>query len=361
MFLAIKDLKYNKARYSLIVSMLILLTFMVLFLSGLANGLSLATSASIKNARANHYIISDDADSIITRSTVTKEQFQEVKGMTSSEVTPINLMRMSMYEKDKQEKLDVTYLAVDAESFMMPPIIDGSELSGDENSILLNRSFLEEEISIGDTVVDSASGIEMKVTGFVKDQMYGHSAVGIISLNTLKDIRTKINKNDEVKYNAIAIKGQDVDNIELTNAEVISKDDVINNIPGHSQEQMSINMILWVLVIVSAAILGVFFYIITTQKLTEFGVMKALGMEMKTLSATIITQVLILAGGSMLVGNVLTFAISSILPSSMPFSLQWGPAGIISLAFVIISIVVSLVSLRKVAKIDPLMAIGGHE
>lgn len=361
MFLAMKDLKYNKSRYSLVVSMLILLTFMVLFLSGLANGLSLATSASIKNAEATHYIVSDDADSIITRSTLPEKQLEEVSGMTNSEVTPINLMRMSMYKKYTQKKIDVTYLAVDKDSFMMPEILDGSEISDEENTILLNKSFLEEEISIGDTIVDSTSGIEMKVSGFVKNEMYGHSSVGSISLNTYKDIRTQINKNYETVYNAIAIKGEDIDNIDVENTEVLSKDIIIKNIPGHAQEQMSINMILWVLVVISAVILGVFFYIITTQKLTEFGVMKALGIEMKTLAAMIISQVLILAGGSMIVGNILTFAISSFLPSSMPFSLQVDSAIIISIAFLIISILVSLVSLRKVAKVDPLMTIGGHE
>ncbi|WP_455718616.1 FtsX-like permease family protein [Anaerosporobacter sp.] len=361
MFLAIKDLKYNKSRYALIVSMLILLTFMVLFLSGLANGLSLATSATIKNAQADYYIVSDDADSLITRSTLTEEQYQEVKDMTSSEVTPINLMRMNMNKKDTQKKLDVTYLAVDKDSFMMPTIMDGSEISDEENTVLLNKSFLDEDISIGDTVIDSTSGIEMKVTGFVKDEMYGHSAVGIISSNTLNNIRSKINKNNETTYNAIAIKGKDIENIELANSVVLSKDAIIEKIPGHAEEQMTINMILWVLVITSAAILGVFFYIITIQKLMEFGVMKALGLGMKTLSTMIITQVLILAGGSMIVGNILTFAMSSVLPNSMPFSLLISNAVIISIVFVIISILVRLISLRKVAKIDPLMTIGGQE
>ncbi|MBU3107527.1 ABC transporter permease [Clostridium gasigenes] len=361
MFLAMKDLKYNKSKYSLVVSMLILLTFMVLFLSGLANGLSLATSASIKNAEANHYIISDDADSIITRSTLTEKQFKEVNDMTSSEVTPINLMRMNMYKKDSQKKLDVTYLAVDKESFMMPSIIDGGEISDEQNTILLNNSFLEEEISIGDTIIDSGSGIEMKVTGFVKDEMFGHSSVGIMSLNTFKNIRTQTNKNYEIVYNAIAIKGEDIANIEIANTQVLSKDTIIKNIPGYAEEQMSINMILWVLLVVSAVILGVFFYIITTQKLTEFGVMKALGMEMKTLAVMIISQVFILAGGSMLLGNILTFTMSAFLPSSMPFSLQVESAVIISIAFLIISILVSLVSLRTVGKVDPLMTIGGHE
>lgn len=361
MFLAMKDLKYNKARYSLIISMLILLTFMVLFLSGLANGLSLATSATIKNAQADYYVLSDDVDSVITRSKVTEDQFKKALDMTSGEVTPINLMRMNIQKKDNDKKIDITYMAIDKNSFMMPEIFDGNEISDSENTILLNNSFLDEGISIGDKIIDSASGIEMKVVGFVKDQMFGHSAVGVISINTFENIRTEIDKNYKTSYNALAIKGDDIENINIENLQLISKDEVIKNIPGYSQEQMSVNMILWVLLIVSAFILGVFFYIITIQKLMEFGVMKALGMRMKELSSMVISQVLILSGGSMIVGNILAFAISKLLPNSMPFSLQGNSALIISIIFIVISILVSLVSLIKISKVDPLMTIGGRE
>lgn len=361
MFLAVKDLKYNKTRYSLIIAMLILLTFMVLFLSGLANGLSLATSATIKNAQADYYVLSDDVDSILTRSKVTEEQLKEVTNETSSEITPINLMRMNIEKKDNDKKIDITYMAVDKSNFMMPKVLDGDNVLDYKNTILLNNSFLDEGISIGDTIVDSTSGIEMKVVGFVKDEMFAHSAVGVISGETFESIRTEIDKNYKTSYNAIAIKGDDISNINVEGLEVISKGDIIKNIPGYSQEQMSINMILWVLLIVSAFILGVFFYIITIQKLMEFGVMKALGMEMRDLASMVISQVLILSGGSMIIGNILAFGISKLLPNSMPFSLQGNSALIISITFIVISILVSLVSLIKIAKVDPLMTIGGRE
>lgn len=361
MFLAIKDLKYNKTRYSLIISMLILLIFMVLFLSGLANGLSLATTSTIKNAQADYYVLSNDVDSVITRSKVTEEQLKEVENKTSSEVEPINLMRMSIQKKDNYNKIDIMYMAIDKSSFMMPEVLEGDNILDDENTILLNNSFLDEGISIGDTVVDSTSGIEMKVVGFVKDEMLAHSSIGVISTKTFETIRTEIDKNYKISYNAIAIKGEDIDNIKIEGLEVIDKDNIIKNIPGYSQEQMSINMILWVLLVISAFILGIFFYIITIQKLMEFGVMKALGMEMKDLALMVISQVLILSGGSMIIGNCLAFTISKLLPNSMPFSLQVNSALIISITFILISILVSLVSLIKIAKVDPLMTIGGRE
>ena len=99
----------------------------------------------------------------------------------------------------------------------------------------------------------------------------------------------------------------------------------------------------------------------SVQKLQQCGVLKALGAEMKMLSGRIIFQVLLLAGGSMIVGNILTFAMAGMLPNSMPFSLKGPSAIMISLAFVVISVFCSLISLLKVAKVDPLITIGGNE
>ena len=361
MFLGMKELRYNKSRYVLIVSILILLVFMVLFLSGLANGLSRATSAIIEDSKSEFYVLSGDADEIITRSTLTEEQLQELQAMTTDTITAIDLQRMSMERVDDDTKLDITYMAVDPDEFMMPKVMEGTTLTETGYTIVLDDSFMDDGIAIGDVVIDSSTALEMTVVGFAKDILYGHTSLGIISTDTYTDIRTLITPSYEKVYHAFAIKGEDIENIQLEGTEVLSKKAVISSIPGYAQEQTTINMILWVLVFVSAAILGVFFYVITIQKLHQFGVLKALGADMNMLSEMIIFQVLLLAGGSMIVGNILTFAMASMLPNSMPFSLNVSSAITISLVFIVISILCSLISLLKVAKVDPLITIGGVE
>lgn len=363
MFLGLKELRYNKSKYALIVGILILLVFMVLFLSGLANGLAMATSGAIEDAKAEYYVLSEDADDIITRSTLSDKQLQGVLAMTTDTVTAIDLQRMSIELEGDETKRDMTYMAVDPDSFMMPKVIEGNTLVRNDSgySIVLDDSFKDDGVAIGDAVFDSTTGTKMKVVGFAKDILYGHTSVGIISTETYTEIRTLITPSYEKVYHAFAIKGEDIENIRLEGVEVLSKASVISNIPGYAQEQTTITMILWVLVIVSAAILGVFFYVITIQKLQQFGVLKALGAEMKMLSGMIIFQVLLLAGGSMIIGNILTFAMAGMLPSSMPFSLKSSSAIMISLAFVVISVLCSLISLLKVAKVDPLITIGGNE
>lgn len=120
-------------------------------------------------------------------------------------------------------------------------------------------------------------------------------------------------------------------------------------------------MILWVLVVISAAVLGVFFYVITIQKQKQFGVLKAIGMKMLELTRYIMSQVFILSILGVIIGNLIAIGMASMLPSSMPFALQIPMVIIISIVFVMISLFTSLVSIRKVAKVDPIVIIGGNE
>ena len=361
MKLAWKELKHSKIKYLLIESILVLMIFMVIFLSGLANGLARAVSASIENADAEYFVVSTDAENIITISGMPVEVLDQVASQTTDKVTTLDIQRTNINTIGSDTKLDITYFAIDSESFLAPPIKEGEELKSAENTILLDHSFLEEGIAIGDVIEDSASGLQLTVAGFTEDEMYGHSPVGFITTDTYTAINQEINPAYEVKYHAIAVQGSDVTNINLEGFDVVDKATIVDHLPGYSAEQVTINMILWVLVVISAAILGVFFYVITIQKQKQFGVLKAIGMGMMELSGIITSQVLILSLVGVFFGNLLAFGMASMLPSSMPFYLKVPIVIVISVVFVIISLFTSLVSTLKVAKVDPIVIIGGNE
>jgi len=363
MKLAWKELKHSKTKYLLIESIIILMIFMVIFLSGLANGLARAVSASIENTDAEYFVISEDAESIITISSLPKEVLEQVSSMTTDKVTSLDIQRTSLNTNGDDTKIDVTYFAIDPSGFLSPNITEGKTISdtGSQHAIVLDASFQDENIAVGDVVEDSTSGILMKVVGFTEDQMYGHSPVGFISTDTYTVINTEINPSYPGNYRAIAIQGSDIENIDIEGLSVTDKATIVDNLPGYLAEQLTINMILWVLVIVSAAILGVFFYVITIQKLKQFGILKAIGMGMVELSVMITGQVLILASFGVIVGNILAFGMASMLPNSMPFHLEIPIVIVISFTFIMITLATSLLSIRKVAKVDPIAIIGGNE
>lgn len=125
--------------------------------------------------------------------------------------------------------------------------------------------------------------------------------------------------------------------------------------------QYFITMVVWVLIIVSAVIIGIFNYILTLQKRRQYGVMKAIGMSSGELAGIIICEVLIISVFAAVISLVLTFAMAAAMPQTMPFYLEVSDAVTVTAAFVIISVLSSLLSVISISRIDPVTAIGGEE
>ena len=374
MFLALKELKHNKARFSLIIGILTLIIFLVLFLAGFAKGLSAATVSTVENSKANYYILSDSADKLISRSSFTDDDVTNLNNSNelielNENATPINLFTSNFTMESLDKKTNIVYLAIDPSAFLMPEVIDGNTLNNNKE-IVLNNSFKEDGIEIGDIIKDSASDLELKVVGFTKNQMYGHMSVGVISLDTYKEIMTSATGKEYNNFQALAInmdkstENQDsltsFVNDNLDKKVLLSKADVIKNVPGYSAEQGTIVMMLVFLLIISSFIVGVFFYITTMQKLPELGVLKALGSKMSTLASSLTSQVFMLSVISMVIGNILTFSLASMLPASMPFVLSSRDATLVSMLFIVIALLSSLFSIKKIRKVDAISAIGGN-
>lgn len=350
MKLAWKEIRYNLKKYLLIELLLILMIFMVLFLSGLANGLGRAVSASIDKMDMNYVLLSEGSDSLLSLSSLSDSVVADLK---DDSATGFALQRGNITTAGKDEKLDITYLAIDPVSYLNPE----KKLTKEDATIVLDHSFLDKGIAVGDIVTDNKTGSNLKVIAFTSDAMYGHVAAGYISSDTLKAMTGA----KAVSYNAIAVQSKNQPKTTPDGTEWITKSDLIEHIPGYSAEQMTIRMILWVLLIVSAAILGVFFYILTIQKKKQFGVMKAIGLHMSEINGMLLSQILILAVSGTLIGNLLCFAMSEALPSAMPFYLKGMDILMVSAVFIVIAVIFGMLSMRQIAKIDPLTIIGGSE
>ena len=363
MKLAWKELVYGKKKYILIELLIVLLMFMVLFLSGLAEGLGRAVISGIDNMDADYFLLNDSAEDLITVSNLDTSVYEQLESQTDAELAVLDIQRMYLSKQGDEEKLNITYFAIEAGSFLEPVAAEGGQLADSqaENPILLDDDFALEGIKVGDIVIDSSTGLEFTVTGFAKEQMYGHTSVGFITTDTYTEMRTLLNPMYEKEYHAIALRGGNVENINLDGTECIAKADIIENIPSYKAEHLTITMIVWVLVVVSVTIIGVFYYILTLQKRRQFGIMKAIGMGMGRLAGVVASQVCIIAVCGAVVANLLTFAMAAALPETMPFYLKGGSACLVTIAFILISIVSSLISILNISRVDPMKVIGGAD
>ena len=264
-------------------------------------------------------------------------------------------------KEDEEGSQDVTFFAMDTYKNLTIKTEDGyaaADLS--ENEVILDESYKAKGIHVGDTIKDKSSEVMLKVVAFAKDAKYGHSSVAFISSKTLEEMRQKKNPNYTWQPQAI-ITRQAVTADDLSEQLMVSnKQQIINKIPGYTATNMILKTMTWVLLIASAAILGVFFYILALQKLKQFGVLKAIGMSMGQITRIQLSQVGILSVIGIGIGLGLALALTPFLPVSMPFYMRAEDNAVISASFIVISIICGALSLLKIKKVDPIEVIGGN-
>ena len=141
MQLAWKEMRHNWKKYLLVEVIVILMMFMVIFLSGLVKGLGRAVSSSVDNMPADRFILSDDSEKILTVSNLTPDEYTAVQNKYKDKATPIDVQRTYLQKGNKGDKQDVTYFAIDPDGFLSPKVTQGKKLTTEKNTIVLDDDF----------------------------------------------------------------------------------------------------------------------------------------------------------------------------------------------------------------------------
>lgn len=112
---------------------------------------------------------------------------------------------------------------------------------------------------------------------------------------------------------------------------------------------------------ISAFVITVFSYVMTLQKSNQFGIMKAIGASDQFLGGAVVSQVSLLVVVSIGVGILLTYGTAMILPEGMPFTLDPNLGITYAVVLLVVFVLSSFLSVRKITKIDPLQATGRVE
>lgn len=372
MFLAIKELKHSKVRFLLIGVITVLIAWLVFILSGLGNGLTTLSAAAIKNIDANYVVFEEGSRASMSRSVISESLVDELKQQPNVEdAAPLGATSTTVIKESgsNNEKVDVSILGVVPGSFIEPEVIEGEPLQeGKPLEVIANDTLKKKGFKIGDTLKIEGSLEKMKIVGFVTNETYNHLPAIFTTLDKWQAIQFAApgsNKGVEEPVNAIMMQGENIDadqlNKQFDHVEVVTKAQAIQGMPGFKEENGTIMMMLAFLLVISAFVLGVFFYVLTLQKQNQFGILKAIGASNSFLAKAIVSQVFVLSLISVIIGIVLTYLTALILPEDMPFSLDPKLVLLYSILLILISTLGSIASVRRITKIDPLLAIGRVE
>ena len=137
-------------------------------------------------------------------------------------------------------------------------------------------------------------------------------------------------------------------------------DAAIEEIPGVTEQRTTFNQILGVTFVIAVVVVALFFALITVERTSLYGVLKAIGARSSTLFGGLVTQALVVTGVASAIGVTLGLVLDVTIPAgALPFDLT--PARILlSISLLIVAAVVGCAfSLRRVLRVDPAAAIGG--
>ena len=359
MFLAIKEIRYAKLRYGLVIGIMLLVSYVVFLLSGLASGLAQEFMQAVGDWQADTVILAKDANKSLNASQLTLQDFDDIS--TTSKKAPISVYNGAA--KLGEKNTDITLFGTDADAFMLPKVIKGSNKLT-KNDVIISKNLSDEGYQIGDNISIGKYGEKLTIVGIFKESYYTVTPVIYSDTETFVNVKYNgqiIKDKSQTPINGILVKkGQPNYNaVQKESLDSLSLIDFIEAIPGFSAQNLTLNGMIYFLFIVVTAIIGIFMYVITLQKTAIFGIMKAEGISTGFIAQSIIAQSFIVGIVGVLGATILALLTSLILPSAMPFQIiikDWLLYGIVLL---VVAVIGGLFSIRTVIKVDPITAIGG--
>ena len=358
MFLAINEIKDAKLRYSLIVGLLTLVSYLMFFLSGLAFGLIDQNRSSIDHWGADTVLLSSEANKTIGLSNL---KLSDKESLSADNVEPFSQMvTVAKTEKNSNDdvKQKVSIFGVNNGSFLIPPVIQGRTFES-KNEVVIEKSLSEKEgFAIGDTIKTANSDTELKIVGYTEKSRFNVAPVIYMNINDFQVLKYGDKKSiDNPIINAFVVKGE-LKDYDSSIFQKVSIADFINELPGYSAQILTFGLMIGFLIVISAIIIGIFMYVLSIQKTPIFGIMKAQGISNGIIGISVLSQTFLLSLVGSILGLVGTWGTSLVLPSAVPFLGNGLYYSVIFVSLIIFSLVGTLFSVLAIRNIDPLKGIG---
>ncbi|WP_057742953.1 ABC transporter permease [Liquorilactobacillus capillatus] len=344
MFLAVKEMWYEKLRYSLVIELIFLVSYLLIILTGLSSGLASLNKAAVNEWGAETIVLDKDSEGRLAQSFLSNQTIRSTSGTPISQYSSIVKAKSGLKENS-------TIIAISKHSFIYKnlSVIDGKKFTT-KGTVLVSDIFKTAGFKIGDTLYLNNSDVKLRIAGFTPQATLSATPVVYTSFTTIKPLTRGT-------INALLTSKKKIK--QPTNALVLSKDQFINKLPGYSAQNMTFNFMISFLYIIIFIVISIFLYILTIQKLPNYGVLKAQGIPTKFLTLNTLSQSLIISIFGVIVAIIFGFITALLLPSEVPIVINIANIISTSVGIVLMSLFGSIIPIYQIAKVDPYKVIGG--
>ncbi len=359
MFLALRDLWAARGRFVLMGGTVTLVTVLLVLLTGLADGLVDDGVSGLRSLPASHLAFTEGTDATFSRSMVTDAEVAEL-GQDDVGATPLGVSFANARSLDGTP-VDLALFGVDPGGFLAPTPTTGAALGGRAHprpcSTPRSRTA---GLAVGDTLrLAGAADVELQVGGFADTGTYGHVAIAYLPLATWR--QAVFGSADRLVASAVALDVPDGTSTPTPpeGLEVMTRTEAFVGSPGYGPEQSTLSLIQWFLYVISALVVGAFFTVWTIQRTRDIGVLKALGASSGYVIRDALAQAIAVLVAATAVGGAVGVLLGLWLGAGpAPFHLTAGSVATGIALLIVFALVGATAALRRITRVDPLIALG---
>lgn len=362
MKLALKELLRRPGQFVVVGGALTLLALLMLFLGWLLDGLFLGSTGAIRAQEADAFVFSTEARQSLLRSSVDDSDLQaiaEVEGVATVGGLGVSLLGAEIPGETDVADVAVAGYQVPSATLPLPP--PTGTAYGD-------RHLEDLGASLGDVLLIGPAQVPVELIDWVDDTNYLQQNGVWVDADTWRQVQNAnrpdaVVADDEFQVATVVVDG-DVDRViaaidaTLGDTETLSENDTVFAIPGVPEQNTTLTAVIYVTAFVVALVVALFFALLTLERTTIYALLKAVGTPNRVLVAGLVTQATLIAVGAFALGSLIGFGLASVVPPEVPLIVTLGRSAFVLVAVLIAAVIGSVVSFRRVLRIDPASAIG---
>ena len=378
-YLAFKEIWRYRSRFLLFSLVIALITALVLFVAALAGGLATANRQFLDKLDADLLIYQENVNLQATSSRLNNSRLKAVRRLDRvAAAGPLAFSTTKIVLAGDRQPIDVSLIGVQPGQPGDPALLQGSGFQAKgRNEVIIDSALVKEAgLKPGDSMtIKSIQGLDeesfsLKVVGISDERKYFFQPSIIVPLETWDKVRPKpavAGSTGDLLFNVIAVKLKNPQEItqstqlirqRVDDVEVADKQSAILAIPGYTAQQNTLNTQQGFSLLIGVLVVGGFFQIQTLQKVSQIGMLKAIGSPNRTVAMAALLQIVIVTITGVLIGGFATLLLTLGMPDNVPILFTGNSVLIAVAALLLIGPIGGLVSIRLALKIDPLNAIG---
>ena len=390
--LAFKEIWRNKGRFFLIAIVVALITLLVLFTAGLAEGLGLGNREFIEKVNADLVVYSDKSDLLIPGSRISEGRIRDLRQIDGVQAVGAIAWANVAILREGKEPQKVALGGVLVGQPGEPTVSEGQQLDFKRGmeAIIDRSTAVRTGLKVGDplkirSLVGSKEKVyDLVVAGIADSNQYGLQPTVFVPHLTWEKIRPRIsdvvntdNKTPSVTFNIAFVRLNNPSdgtamsaNIERGIADatsilretdgvrVIDKKTAYENTPGYSAQQSTLGLQRVFTLLIGLLVTGSFFRIQALQKIAQVGVLKAIGTANWKIALAALAQIFVVNAFGVALGALLTWGLTFAIPPVVPVRFDGADAARTVALLLIIGPLGGLSSVQVLLKAEPLKALG---